>query len=594
MGPLLHIQADWIEVRLEGPSTSNTGRYSGNAQGSGLHVRSSGGNAVVLAPREPKAYFALFEQTQYEIFVSVPEVQEELFIDCPDPTLVTGIRILPRGIAAGPINYKGQVGMSSLKFTDGERWLVVEFMVSPSKMDFLGDYQACLRALSDCASSLALEYMRATNRGVSHGLSQATDLEWVTTLSHEMARLEAALTYANEHPHRVLETSSQYQRLERIRRPSAQVVKNLMRGRGRGGIIKVGHTPAHEKVLSVSRHETLDTAEHRWLRQEVSGTIVKLRALRQGREASMPTKKSARQVAELGQLEAIEERAENLMGLAILRGASATGVRSVPSLVLQQGAGYAQAFRCLQNLRLALSIDAETLRASFVDIHEIYEVWCYLHVVRTVARVVGVAPDPKAFLQLDKDGYKVRLTRGEHIEVSLPTNDDVTALLDYNRPYQMATGSHQPDITITLRLSGRPDVVLVLDAKYRVDFSRDFEKKFGTPGPPPDAVNALHRYRDALVFAGEGVLTRCDRGSYRPVVLGAALFPLPPEMSPAFLSRSTLWRSLGVVGIGAIPLLPSNSHIFDDWLAATLKRAIPDLEEIPPRLGREIEDPLSP
>ena len=71
------------------------------------------------------------------------------------------------------------------------------------------------------------------------------------------------------------------------------------------------------------------------------------------------------------------------------------------------------------------------------------------------------------------------------------------------------------------------EAVFIFDAKYRLENSEMYVGTFGSPGPPVDAVNQLHRYRDAIV-----VSTGADR--HRPVVRGAALFPLQEAEAAAF------------------------------------------------------------
>src|SRR3990172_8126861 len=55
-------------------------------------------------------------------------------------------------------------------------------------------------------------------------------------------------------------------------------------------------------------------------------------------------------------------------------------------------------------------------------------------------------------------------------------------------------------ILLTLMRPGAPLVQFVIDAKYRLDVSDDYISVFGCAGPPVDAVNALHRYRDAIAL----------------------------------------------------------------------------------------------
>ena len=95
-----------------------------------------------------------------------------------------------------------------------------------------------------------------------------------------------------------------------------------------------------------------------------------------------------------------------------------------------------------------------------------------------------------------------------------------TVIISYNLEYPGLTGDQRPDIVLRFQHAGWPELIVVFDAKYRVDGSRNYVRRFGLPGPSQEAINALHRYRDAIVVSSE------QRGLERPVVRGAALYPL--------------------------------------------------------------------
>lgn len=115
----------------------------------------------------------------------------------------------------------------------------------------------------------------------------------------------------------------------------------------------------------------------------------------------------------------------------------------------------------------------------------------------------------------------------------------------------------RPDLLLTLEQPDWPAVHLVLDAKYRLDASSEYVARYDTSGPPEDALNAMHRYRDAI-------LDEIGGATRRTVVQAAALFPLRVE--PAEYEAGRLWRALRRIGVGAIPLLPGHDHFLRAWL----------------------------
>jgi hypothetical protein len=232
------------------------------------------------------------------------------------------------------------------------------------------------------------------------------------------------------------------------------------------------------------------------------------------------------------------------------------------SLTLLGAEGYREAYQSILRLRMALRVTGDTVDLSVKDLSELYEIWCYLAVVRMVADVLGVQVKPDHVFSLDDTGVRVRLRRGTVSRVSLPYGTGQVSVA-YNQRFAGLTGTQTPDVVIEVARVGLPKVILILDAKYRLDASEDFVSAFGGPAAPIDAINQLHRYRDAIVLRNDdGVLGRV-------VVRGVALFPLNTEASAGYEGHK-LCESLAVLGIGALPFLPSNQERVRAWVRAVL------------------------
>ena len=113
-----------------------------------------------------------------------------------------------------------------------------------------------------------------------------------------------------------------------------------------------------------------------------------------------------------------------------------------------------------------------------------------------------------------------------------------------------------PDFLLAVRSPGRPLRYAVLDAKYRRDDRPAYRRRFGAAGPPVDALQTLHRYRDALRPLGR-------------ITAAIALFPGPAD--PAF-ATSALATTLPRRGLGAVPLWPGDLASLERWLHAWLAR----------------------
>jgi uncharacterized protein len=191
--------------------------------------------------------------------------------------------------------------------------------------------------------------------------------------------------------------------------------------------------------------------------------------------------------------------------------------------------------------------------------------------MRQVTSLIAAQADVGALLQIEETGIRVRLRRGEQSAMTC-VGTDRTVVLSYNPEYAGLTGDQRPDIVLRFQHNSWPDLIIVFDAKYRLDASEEYRKRFGTAGPPQDAINVLHRYRDAIV------VDSADRGLQRPVVKGAALFPLTVEESRDF-TLSRLFKAIEVLGIGALPFLPENTGLVEEWLKYLLALAPEELAE---------------
>ncbi|MHB8899785.1 MAG: nuclease domain-containing protein, partial [Thermoguttaceae bacterium] len=150
------------------------------------------------------------------------------------------------------------------------------------------------------------------------------------------------------------------------------------------------------------------------------------------------------------------------------------------------------------------------------------------------------------------------------------TNEGRRIAITYNPQFddrETTLIPQRPDILIRFEEEGWPRIQLICDAKYRVDASDEYRQQYGSCGPPRDAINVLHRYRDAILEYGGIVDSQLPK---RSIIQAAALFPYNEERAGDF-RQSRLWLSLDRLGIGAIPALPSSLGYLDEWLTTVLR-----------------------
>ena len=88
----------------------------------------------------------------------------------------------------------------------------------------------------------------------------------------------------------------------------------------------------------------------------------------------------------------------------------------------------------------------------------------------------------------------------------------------------------------------------LFDAKYRIA-----DRQNGVDTPPDDAINQMHRYRDAIYYKDYNA-----QALKKEVIGGYILFPGDGETADVEVSR--FYKTIKEVNIGAFPLRPKDRH----------------------------------
>jgi uncharacterized protein len=532
------------------------------------------------AASDPSVQFGprLYEETTYTVFLR-SKGDETVELRHRDPTILQGLTTSDGGRAVhGSVNFKSQIGRS--RFTvcvRGEPECDFEVEVFPSKLDYMTDYNALLADVQDILAALVLEYLRSTFKlGFTIHSSTATRLEWLILLRHLIENLERGIRYIERHPHHALTRERLPTRVERLHRPDATIFKTVIQGKGIGPKSRTANGVVVRTKLPESRaRTTLDTPEHRWLASQL--TRIRRRLAEVSAEEKMriaaanERSPSPRESRALEEIAALENRIASLQRLEPIAAAQGFPPAGFGSIKLQTAAGYREAYRSCLILLLGLRVDGGPVGLSVKDIHLLYEYWCYLALVRLISNIIGERIPVERLLTVEQNGLWVRLQRGQRQTLAFTTKAGRILELTYN-PRYMGGGfilPQQPDVVLTLRDPEWPIVRLVLDAKYRILTTNDYVAQFGSPGPPPDAINVLHRYRDAILEQPSAYGPRSETLK-RSVVEGVTLFPYVDDTNR--FRHSRLWTSLERLGIGALPFLPSETRYVEEWLRAVLRR----------------------
>jgi hypothetical protein len=575
MVELLAVSSDLADLRIEGPLRHlTTGAPSAKTTvsvGAGNALR-----AVEAATPIGSAVEApfLYEDTDYQLSARSNR-GGVVAVTTRRARLLEGLSSAfgDTRVTRGTVNFGRQIGRIELRvLVDGTEALSVSLEILPSKMDLLNDFQAILEDLQQISRGLCLDYLAAADRRA--GLFEyvaADDLEWLVLLRAHFPAIVKALAYVAEHPYRSLIRAAHVMRSEKIRRRGAAALREIRRL----GVRWEGDTPVlPPRLPAVVASETLDNAENRWLKlrlvlvaRRLSRIIDDLRALernyeRRGRSAS-------RICEELSQIEAVRRDVERELARPLFEEVGErvyAAVRS--SLVLQSRAGYRELHALFHVLESGVDVRGFDETVSISDIATLYEMWCFVAVVKIFSEVAQGPVDLSQLIKVDSNGTRVRLRKGRTTSaVCNVAGRKIT--VSYNRSFRGLTGDQYPDIVIELKDDGLPELFIILDAKYRLDESTEYVERYGAVGPPIDAVNALHRYRDAITIGFR-------EASGRPTVRGLAVFP---SSDTAGWSGETgtvprLRRALDTMGIGALPFLPRAKSVMRAWLSSVAAESI--------------------
>ena len=513
----------------------------------------------------------LYEQTDYKIFIQ-SKTDRTISLLHRDPVICRDISSEDNGrISQGYINFGSQIGHSEFTvMVDNQPEFDFEVEVFPSKLDYLTDYEQMLAEVQEILTGLAMEYLRSTfHLGQVVSVPEPSHIEWLVLLRHVADDLELAAHQVSHRPVRGLVREPRKMRTEKVKRVDSSVRSSVLRGRGTGALYDLGQGLAvREKLTESHARPTLETPEHRWIAAQLRSISRRIGLIRL-QEAEKPSSPRRKQV--LKELDALEARILRLRHLEPFTCTGEPPSAGFSSLQLLIAPGYREVYRCCLVLLLGLRIEGGPVHLSVKDLNLLYEYWCYLALLRLLSDVTGQPIPVQEFFSIEQQGLQVRLKKGKQSSVCFDQAGARKITCTYNPCFQNDSIliPQQPDMVITLESPGWQKLHLILDAKYRIDMTPEYLRRYSSPGPPEDALNVMHRYRDAILER-EGQGFQLDSPK-RTVVQAAAVFPYR-ETEHGLYRHSLLWRSLDQIGVGALPILPGSTGYVREWLYSTLHR----------------------
>ena len=462
-----------------------------------------------------------------------------------------------RQILAGFLNYGNEIGRSEIQLiyqigTETRRF-AFSFEVLSTKLNYHEHWKTIIEDIEQEYRMLSLDYMRRTFHGFSPDASGETpEIIWWSVFANEQQKFIKACKNIIDRPRHRLHGKDAYKRADKLTFIPSYIENELAEHR---------NDCAH--LYRVEEHVwTNDTQENRFLKFALGQITDKYEVLKKRIEAV----KNASDVMK-DDMQATLTILKHLQRNPFFRTVGNYKGMNQESLALQKATGYSQVYRTWSLLQRSYSLNDGIYRLQTKDIATLYEIWCFIEVSHIVKEKLHLSDeDIDHRNRMEMNGlFTWDLGKGEHSRILFKKDNVELAELIYN-PKSSERENNSVGITdlVVPTVPQRPDIVLQLtkndlqegmkmtylfDAKYRID-GKD---RNGVDVPPEDAINQMHRYRDAIYYKD------CQSDALKKEIIGGYIL-FPGDGEPTDVAVSKFRKTIDEVNIGAFPLRPKDTH----------------------------------
>ena len=460
-----------------------------------------------------------------------------------------------RGILAGFLNYGNDIGKSEIlvDYTVGQelKHFRFGFEVLSTKLNYHEHWQKIIEDVENEYRMLSLDYMKRTFHGFSPDTSgENPDIVWWSIFAGEQKKFINAVKSIIDRPRHRLHGVETYLRADRLTRVPANIENELAEHRK-----EPGHLYRVEQQI-----QSNDTQENRFLKHAL-GQIASKYALLKGRIESIRDASPEFKTEMRTMLETLKRLQRNPFFRTVGR---FKGLNQ-ESMVLQKATGYSQVYRTWNMLRRSYSLNDGMYRLQSKDIATLYEIWCFIEVSHIVKELMGGDVDMEHYNRMEMNGvFTWELGKGEHSRILFKKDGVELAELVYNPKNSdkendqtgmenlvVPTVPQKPDIVLQLTkndLQNNMKMTYLFDAKYRIE-----GRVNGVDTPPDDAINQMHRYRDAIYYKEHS-----SSELKKEIIGGYILFP--GDGNKVDIEVSKFYKTIDEVNIGAFPLRPKDKE----------------------------------
>ena len=463
-----------------------------------------------------------------------------------------------RHTLAGFINYGNEIGRSEFQLVYNigkeQRNFKLGYEVLSTKLNYHEHWKKIIEDIEAEYRMLSLDYMKRTFHGFTPDTTGDTpELIWWSIFAKEQETFIKACRSIIERPRRRLRGYEVYLRADKLKRVPANIENELAE-----------HRKEQAHLYRIEEHvQSNDTQENRFLKYALGQISDKYETLKQRIEAIKNISGTLKK-----EMDVVQKDLTHLRRHPFFRTVGRFKGLTQESLVLQRATGYSQVYRTWNLLRRAYSLYDGMYRLQTKDIATLYEIWCFIEVSHIVREQLGIDVDVDHRNRMEMNGvFTWELGKGEHSRILFRKDGVELAELVYNPKHtEKENDSISMEHLVVPTVAQKPDIVLQLtkkdmekgmkmtylfDAKYRINDRTDA----GVDTPPDDAINQMHRYRDAI-YSKDNKNT--DGKLKKEVIGGYILFP--GNGDPLDLAQAKFQKSIDEVNIGAFPLRPNDEE----------------------------------
>ncbi len=444
------------------------------------------------------------------------------------------------------------------------------FEILPVKMDLASDLTTILdridRQYPLWRYSLAEkteQHMKAVKKPHPQFL-----LMWLAQFDRYQEDLMAGLKFILNSPHSRLVGIQKAVKMDRLKgRLSTRLEMNIVHSKKQGDFDK--------RFRQDSKKISVDTVENRFIKYVIKTAIRKLTCILNTLESMRATPDSQRLSDSFYEkLNGWQTELRSLINRPFFKEIGDYSGISRESLVLQQKPGYSRVYKIWQQLKWYLELLDGQSALSFRNVAELYEIWCFLE-IRRILLQLGFKEDVQRKAILVDKGMEVEMKDGLAGAFEFHRGDGIKLKLvhervfkKYGSPIRTWLVTQKPDILLEACFPDGSDITWLFDAKYRIKDSDSGQSETESVDlVPDDAINQMHRYRDALIHLNK----KSGALKTRPV-LGA--YVLYPGFFDQMHTENPYADAIEEIGIGAFSVLPSQDGKGSYWLEKFIERKL--------------------